>query len=174
MVCLRPSPRFPPYSRHRRTCRSVGRVEVTGESLSDTSAGLSTLPLAAISSTLTALEANKNGDNLGPQGAQALDKAGYESVSSRAVEPGPQGLIFGPRFGGCGIVRGIDLRLTDRRTAARRCTSMSPTTARPKHGTGNSTSLPWVGRTFLPADARRESALTPRRLGRVPAHAARL
>lgn len=41
---------------------------------------MSTLPLAAVSSVLTALEAEKEDAQLGPQGAQALDNAGYESV----------------------------------------------------------------------------------------------
>lgn len=43
--------------------------------------GLSTLPLAAVSSVLTALDADKDDIQLGPQGARALDTAGYESVS---------------------------------------------------------------------------------------------
>ena len=42
---------------------------------------LSTLPLAAVSSVLTALDADKEDAQLGPGGARALDTAGYESVS---------------------------------------------------------------------------------------------
>jgi hypothetical protein len=42
--------------------------------------GLSTLPLAAVSSVLTALELQATDEVLGPTGARALDTAGYESV----------------------------------------------------------------------------------------------
>lgn len=42
---------------------------------------MSTLPLAAVSSVLTALDADKEDVQLGPKGARALDTAGYESVS---------------------------------------------------------------------------------------------
>lgn len=41
---------------------------------------MSTLPLAAVSSVLTALDADKDDVQLGPGGARALDTAGYESV----------------------------------------------------------------------------------------------
>lgn len=43
--------------------------------------GLSTLPLAAVSSVLTALDVDEADLEVGPTSAQALDKAGYESVS---------------------------------------------------------------------------------------------
>jgi hypothetical protein len=42
--------------------------------------GLSTLPLAAVSAVLTALDADKDDAQVGPGGAKALDAAGYESV----------------------------------------------------------------------------------------------
>lgn len=117
------------------------------KNLADIPAGLSTLPLAAISSTLTALEANKNGDNLGPQGAQALDKAGYESVSPRLLVDTAVRSRCCALWGRPGDLPVRKAGLTGRRTAARRYTSTSPTMARPRHGTGSSTSLPSVRET---------------------------
>jgi hypothetical protein len=43
-------------------------------------AALSTLPLAGVGSMLTTLDVEKLGISVGPQGAQAADAAGYESV----------------------------------------------------------------------------------------------
>ncbi|KAK8861368.1 hypothetical protein IAR55_002187 [Kwoniella newhampshirensis] len=47
---------------------------------------LSTLPLAAISSALTAMDTDESDVNVGPQGAQALDRAGYESDGGEEPE----------------------------------------------------------------------------------------
>jgi hypothetical protein len=47
---------------------------------------LSTLPLPGISSVLTALDADEADLQLGPGGAQALDKAGYESDGGEELE----------------------------------------------------------------------------------------
>jgi len=55
--------------------------------------GLSTLPLNAVSSVLNALEADAS-DYVGPTGAQALDRAGYESVSSLSIPKGAVPLAY--------------------------------------------------------------------------------
>jgi hypothetical protein len=49
--------------------------------------GLSSLPLSAISSVLTALEVDEADLDVGAKGAKALDQAGYESV--RPVDTSP-------------------------------------------------------------------------------------
>lgn len=56
------------------------------KSPSDLQTSLSTLPLAAVSSVLTALDADKDDIQLGPQGARALDTAGYESDGGEELE----------------------------------------------------------------------------------------
>lgn len=49
-------------------------------------AALSSLPLLAVSSVLTALDADEADLKLGPGGAQALDQAGYESDGGEELE----------------------------------------------------------------------------------------
>ncbi len=48
--------------------------------------GLSTLPLGAVSSVLNALDNDSSDEKAGPVGAEALDRAGYESVSSLSLK----------------------------------------------------------------------------------------
>ncbi|KAK1920913.1 hypothetical protein DB88DRAFT_501487 [Papiliotrema laurentii] len=56
------------------------------KSPADLQKALSTLPLPGISSVLTALDADEADLQLGPGGAQALDKAGYESDGGEELE----------------------------------------------------------------------------------------
>ncbi|CAD6576840.1 MAG: hypothetical protein TREMPRED_001782 [Tremellales sp. Tagirdzhanova-0007] len=68
-----------PAHKYPKFVQAITTIPTVLKSSSDLQKCLSTLPLDAVSAVLTALEADASETQVGPTGAEALDRAGYES-----------------------------------------------------------------------------------------------
>lgn len=75
-----------PQHKYPKIVQVISKLPSVIKSPSDLQTSLSTLPLAAVSSVLTALDADKEDAQVGPGGAKALDAAGYESDGGEELE----------------------------------------------------------------------------------------